>query len=254
LEAQGHPTRVGSRSADLPFDWNDDRTWAPILAGVRSVYISYHPDLAVPGAVEVVDAFMRLAVSMGVRRQVLLTGRGEEEAQRAERALQASGADWTILRASWFAQNFSETFLLDPVLEGTVALPVGDIGEPFVDVDDIADVAVAALTQEGHEGRLYELTGPRLLTFADVVHEIGRARGRPVEFAQIEAEQYAAGLRQHGVPDDFVSLVLYLFTEVLDGRNAYLGDGVQQALGRPARDFGEYARLVAAAGVWESAA
>ncbi|TIM52808.1 MAG: NmrA family transcriptional regulator, partial [Mesorhizobium sp.] len=139
LTAQGLPVRIGSRSGTPPFDWENTTGWEPALDGVGAVYISYYPDLAVPGAAEAVGAFARLAIERGVRRLVLLSGRGEPEAQRAEEMLKASGADWTILRCAWFSQNFSESFLLDPLLAGEVALPVGNVGEPFVDADDIAD-------------------------------------------------------------------------------------------------------------------
>jgi uncharacterized protein YbjT (DUF2867 family) len=250
LTERGIATRIGARSATPSFDWVDRATWAPVLQGARAAYISYQPDLAVPGAVDAVRAFAELALANGVRRLVLLSGRGEEEAQRAEQVIKDSGAEWTILRASWFAQNFSENFLLDAVLGGTVALPVGDVGEPFIDVDDIADVAVAALTEPGHENRLYELTGPRLLSFAQAVDAIAGARGRPVGFVQVTPEQYSEALAQHGVPDDVAGLVLYLFTSVLDGRNAHVTDGVQRALGRQPRDFADYVQGTAATGVW----
>jgi len=249
----GFETRIGSRSAETPFDWNDSDTWLPVLSGINSVYISYQPDLAVPGAVETVKAFTDLAVSCGVQKLVLLSGRGEEEAERGEAVIKASGVNWTILRASWFAQNFSESFLLDAVLSGTIALPVGDIGEPFIDVDDIADVAVAALTETDHDGQLYELSGPRLLTFADIADEIATASGRPVRFVQVTAQQYEDTLKQFGIDKDFMALVMYLLTSVLDGRNAYVTDGVQRALGREPRDFTDYARDTAATGIWAEA-
>jgi uncharacterized protein YbjT (DUF2867 family) len=250
LTALGVPTRVGSRSADPPFDWEDRDTWAPALDGVTAVYVSYYPDLAIEGAADTVAAFARLAVERGARRLVLLSGRGEEEAERAEQLVRDSGADWTILRATWFSQNFDESYFADGVLDGVLALPAGDVPEPFVDADDIADVAVAAFTEPGHVGELYELTGPRLLTFADAVREIAAATGRDVRYEPISIEQFTAALAQQDVPDDVVELLAYLFTEVLDGRNAHLTDGVQRALGRPPRDFGAYARDTAATGVW----
>ncbi len=253
LAERGVETRIGSRTATLPFDWRDPATWASVLKGVDSVYISYHPDLAVPGAVEDVRAFAALAVGLGVKKLVLLSGRGEEEAQRAEAAIKYAGVEWTILRASWFAQNFSENFLLDAVLGGAVALPVGDVGEPFIDVEDIADVAVAALTEEGHGGQLYELTGPRLLTFAEAVDEIAQASRQPVGFQRVTPDQYAEALARHAIPEDVAALVMYLFTTVLDGRNAFVADGVQRALGREPRDFTDYASDTAAAGVWAQA-
>jgi uncharacterized protein YbjT (DUF2867 family) len=251
LAARDLPVRVGSRSGQPPFDWNDRSTWAPALRGVTAVYVSYQPDVAIPGAAETVGAFADLAAASGVRRLVLLSGRGEEGAQRSEDAVRAAYPDATILRASWFCQNFSEGFMLDQVLAGEVALPVTDMPEPFIDIDDIADAAVAALTEDRHAGRLYEMTGPRLLTFADAVAEIGKASGRDARFVPITIDEYLAALAGYGLPDDFLGLLRYLFTEVLDGRNASLGDGVQRALGRQPRDFSDYARDTAATGIWE---
>jgi uncharacterized protein YbjT (DUF2867 family) len=251
LTARGLPTRVGSRSGDPPFDWEDRATWAPALWNVESVYVTYYPDLAVPGASATIRSFAELAVEREVRRLVLLSGRGEEEAQRAELAVQEVDAEWTIVRCSWFNQNFSENYLLDPILSGKVVLPAGDVPEPFVDADDIADVAVAALTENGHAGQLYELTGPRMLTFAEAVGEIAQAARRQVRYVPVSVEQYASVLTAQDVPAEFVSLIIYLFGEVLDGRNAYLADGVQRALDREPRDFADYAHHTAATGVWD---
>ena len=251
LLERGVPVRIGSRSGTPPFDWEDRATWAPALQGARSAYVSFFPDLAVPGASEAIAELARIAVAGGTRRLVLLSGRGEEEAQRAEQELIASGAAWTIVRCSWFSQNFSEDHLRDSVLAGELALPVGDVREPFVDADDIADVAVAALTEDGHGGRLYELTGPRLLTFSEAVGEIAEAADREVRYVPVSVEQYAAMLAEHGVPATFVGLLIYLFSEVLDGRNAHLTDGVQRVLGREPRDFRDYARHTATTGVWD---
>jgi uncharacterized protein YbjT (DUF2867 family) len=217
---------------------------------VTAVYVAYVPDVAVPGAAETVRAFVDDAVAAGVKRLVLLSGRGEDGAERAEAVVRGAGVDWTILRAAWFAQNFSESYLLEPVLLGEVALPVGDMLEPFVDADDIADVAVAALTEPGHSGELYELTGPRLLTFAEAVEAIGRATGRDLTFVSVSMDEYIESMVEQQVPDEYVQLLAYLFTEVLDGRNARLADGVRRALGREPREFAEFARDAAAAGVW----
>lgn len=250
LRALGHPVRLGSRSATPSFDWEDAATWPAALDGVSAVYLSYYPDLAAPGAPEAIAAFVEAALARGVRRLVLLSGRGEHEAQRAEDVLRASGADWTIVRCSWFMQNFSESVFLEPLRAGELALPIGDVPEPFVDADDIADVAVAALTDDRHIGVLYELTGPRLLTFADAVGEIARATGRDIAWTPIAMDDFVAGAAEQGVPPELVGFLQYLFTEVLDGRNAQVADGVQRALGREARDFADYARDAAASGAW----
>lgn len=247
LRAAGRPVRIGSRKGDPAFDWEDRATWAPALEGTSAAYVSYFPDLAVEGAPEAIAAFAQDARAAGVDRLVLLSGRGEEEAQRAEAELQASGADWTIVRCSWFAQSFSEGLFRELIAAGELALPrhIHDIPEPFVDVGDIADVAAAALTEAGHVGRLYELTGPDLLTFPAAIDVIARAAGRPVDYVSIELQQFA-----QSVPPEFAGFLTYLFTEVLDGRNAHLADGVREALGRPARSFQEYAREAAASGAW----
>jgi len=250
LTAQDRPVRIGSRSGGVPFDWEDRATWAPAFDGVGAAYVSYYPDLAAPGAPDAIAALAETALKCDTRRLVLLSGRGEEEAQAAEQALAASGADWTVLRCSWFNQNFSEDYLLDGVLAGHVQLPAGEVGEPFLDADDIADAAAAVLTEDGHVGRLYELTGPRLLTFADAVAAISAATGRSIGYTRVPVEEFSASLTSVGAPDDVVGLLSYLFTSVLDGRNAHVCDGVQQVLGRPARDFADYARDTAATGVW----
>ncbi|MFI6502089.1 NmrA family NAD(P)-binding protein [Nonomuraea typhae] len=244
LEALGHDVRKGSRPA---FDWADDTTWPAIVQDVHAVYITYYPDLAFPGALDRIRVFTDIAVKAGVRRLVLLSGRNEELAQEAEQVVLNAGVDATVVRCSWFMQNFDEGWLLDPVMSGTIALPAGDVTEPFVDVEDIADVATAALTQDGHAGKVYELTGPRLLSFAEAAAEISRATGREIAYVPVTPEEFAAGAIEAGLPEEEAHGLNALFAEVLDGRNESLADGVRQALGRPARDFAEYARQAAPA-------
>lgn len=250
LEATGRPVRLGSRGATPAFDWEDRATWEAALDGIHAVYISFQPDLAVPGALETVQAFTDQAVKSGVSKLVLLSGRGEIEAEQAEQVIQNSGVDWTILRASWFFQNFSEAHFLEPILQGEFVLPVGNIAEPFIDAEDIAEIAVEALTQPGHSSQLYELTGPRALTFAEAVEEIARETKRDIRFATVPPDAYRQALEQEELPAQLIDLVLYLFTTVLDGRNTAVADGVQRALGRPARDFTAYVQRTAATGVW----
>ncbi len=254
LKRRGIETRIGSRSASPAFDWQDPDGWDATLKGAYSVYISYTPDLAVPAAKEAILELVHRAKAHGVKHLVLLSGRGEPDAQACERIVQESGVDWTIVRASWFNQNFSEGEFLQLVLSGNITLPVGHVREPFIDADDIADVAVAALTETGHAGEVYEVTGPRLITFEDVARDIANASGRPVKFVRIPSEDFLQGLRQAGAPDDQIWLLDYLFTNVLDGRNAHLTDGVQRALDRPPKDFSEFAREMAATGLWRNAA
>jgi uncharacterized protein YbjT (DUF2867 family) len=250
LAARGVPVRIGSRSASPPFDWENRGTWPAALRGVDAAYVTYYPDLAAPGASDAIRAFAAVAVASGVRQLVLLSGRGEPEAQRCEQIVQESGLAWTIVRASWFSQNFSENYFVDAVIAGEVALPARNVGVPFVDADDIADVAVAALTDDRHTGQVYEVTGPRSLTYADAIAEIARATGRDIRYVEIGADEYARALRDAGLPQDLVDLIVYLFTDVLVDANTPVADGVSRALGRPPRDFSDYARETAATGVW----
>ncbi|MFE4635823.1 NAD(P)H-binding protein [Streptomyces sp. NPDC056773] len=247
LTALGRPVRIGSRSGEPAFDWNEPASWGPALEGVDRVYVTYYPDLGFPGAAEHVGAFARAAVAAGARRLVLLSGRGEEAAQRSEDALKESGADWTVVRAAWFNQNFDESFFLEPVLAGEIALPTADAVEPFVDTEDIADVVVAVLGDDRHIGRTYELSGPRLLSFAEVAAELSKATGREISYVPVSQEDYRAVLRENGLPEEFVDL----FTLITDGRNAHLVDGVEEVLGRKPRDFADFAREAAGRGVWD---
>ena len=253
LEAMGRPVRSASRRSNPSFDWDREDGWDEALAGVGAIYITYSPDLAMPGATDAIAALVERAKKNNVKRLVILSGRGEEEAQAAERIVQHSGLEWTVVRASWFNQNFSEGAFIDMVHAGAITLPAGDTPEPFVDVDDIADVAVAALTEEGHHGEVYEVTGPRLMSMADIANDLSAATGRSIAFVDVPHEDFVAGLSASGAPRDVVWMLDYLFSTVLDGRNASLTDGVQRALGRQPKDFADYARDVAATGLWNVA-
>ncbi len=243
--------RSVSRSTEVPFDWANQSTWAAALDGIDSAYVSYQPDLALPGAVDAIRAFLLAAKKADVKHVVLLSGRGEEEAEIAEKVLQDSGLDWTVLRASWFMQNFSENYMRDELLSGSLTLPVGPTKEPFIDVDDIADVAVAALTETGHRNKLYELTGPELFSFSDAVSEIARATDKDLSFNSVSYADYEAALREQALPEDVITLLRYLFVELFDGRNASVAHGVEEALGRKPRRFADFARKAAIEGIWE---
>ncbi|MFN4165618.1 MAG: NmrA family transcriptional regulator [Ferrovibrio sp.] len=250
LARRGLPIRIASRAGQSPFDWNRPESWPPALQGIGAVYIAYSPDLAAPGAQDIIQAFTEQAVRQGVGRFVLLSGRGEAAAQRSEQIVLAARASSTILRADWFNQNFSEDFLADSVRRGQVMLPVGAVPEPFIDADDIADVALAALTDARHAGQVYELSGPRALTFEQATLEIARATGRDIGYQQIPLDAFLSAVAGMGADQAYLDLLRFLFTEVLDGRNASPTDGVQRALGRPPHDFADFARDAAASGCW----
>lgn len=253
LAAEGVPVRLASRSTG--FDWTRPDTWAAALAGAAGAYITYYPDLMVKGSADAIEKLAAIALELGVRRLVLLSGRGEVEALRAEEKLIASGTDWTIIRASWFFQNFDEGQFQPLIAAGELALPVEEVGEPFVDTRDIADIAVAAFTNDRHIGKTYEATGPRLLTFSQAVAELNAATGLDVRFVKLTPHEFYKSLEEAAdVPEVVAAILEELFGEVLDGRNEYIGDGVQQALGRPPRDFADYLEDAVARGAWRTAA
>ena len=251
LSAAGHKVKVGSRSASPAFDWEQPETWSQSLKGMDKVYITFQPDLAVPGALEAIEELIRKAKQSEVKKVVLLSGKGEREAELCEQVVIHSGLDYTIVRASWFNQNFSESFFLEPILEGFVALPQAEVKVPYVDTDDIADVAVAALLNEEHNGQIYQLTGPRQLTFREVIREISDATGRDIAFTPIALPAYTQVMKQQGVPADFVWLIEYLFSEVLGNpNNAEITHDIEKVLGRKPKDFSDYVKETVAKGVW----
>ena len=251
LQALGYATRPVSRSTGPAFDWDQPATWRSAIAGTHAAYVTYQPDLAVPGAEATISEFIHVAAEAGLEHIVLLSGRGEAGAERAEQLLINSGLTWNVVRASWFMQNFSESFMLDGILAGELVLPAGDTVEPFIDTDDIADVAVAALTDVGHRNKLFEVTGPRALSFAECIQEIATAIGRPLKYTQVPVDDYINALQDQGVPEAMQWLLHELFTVVFDGRNSRLMPGIEQALGRPATDFSRYVQKTVASGIWD---
>ncbi|WP_327165102.1 NmrA family transcriptional regulator [Streptomyces zaomyceticus] len=250
LAARGVTVRAGSRSGATPFDWEAPETWAPALRGADAAYVAYYPDLAAPGAAEAMRTFGRLVAENGVRRLTLLSGRGEPEAVVAEEALRAAaeGVELTVVRAAFFAQNFSEGLLAEGVAEGAVVFPAGDTAEPFVDVDDVADVVVETLTADGHAGRVHELTGPRPVGFAEVAADIARASGRPVVYEAVSEADYTELLTGFGLPAPEAAWLASLFTTLLDGHNSSVTDGVKRVLGREPRSFTTFADATWASG------
>lgn len=254
LRSRGVPTRAASRSGETRFDWNDRATWPAVLRDVRAAYLvaPEDPDLA--------GEFVKTATAAGVERFVALSGRGVDVwAQRegadqsmiaTEQAVRDSGAEWAIMRANNFAQNFSEDLYHAPLLAGRLALPTGGVPEPFVDADDLAEVAAVLLTEDGHAGRTYELSGPRALGYAEAVDMIARASGRQMRFVELTPAQYEAELRASGVEDPWIGLLSSLFEVTREGILAEPVDGVRQVLNREPTDFESYVAAAVAAGAW----
>jgi uncharacterized protein YbjT (DUF2867 family) len=246
------PVTIGSRSANPAFDWENPAKWPEVLNGISKVYITFQPDIAVPSSVAAIQGFVAAAKRSGVKQLVLLSGRGEKEAQVCENIIINSGMDWTIVRASWFMQNFSEGFLLDSILGDHVVLPIINAKEPFVDTDDIADVVVQAITSDSHSKKIYELTGPELLSFENAVSKIAGITKRNISYHEVPMDEYVTILETYGLPGDFIALIKYLFTEVLDGRNESVINDIEKVLGKKAGTFESYVAKTFQTGVWNN--
>ncbi|WP_436517074.1 NAD(P)H-binding protein [Ekhidna sp. To15] len=251
LKKRGIEPRLGSRNASPSFDWTDKDTWVDTLKGIEKMYVTFYPDLAVPGAQEAIESLTYLALEMGVKKIVLMSGKGETEAEACEQLIINSGLDYTIVRASWFNQNWSESFFLEPILSGQVALPVSDVPIPFVDANDIAEVATEALLNDTYNKQILEVTGPELITFKDAIDHIAKASGQSLLLHEITLEQYLDGLTAAEVPKDFIWLIEYLFSHVLTNpNNQTVVHDIEKVLGRKAKSFEEYARETAKTGIW----
>lgn len=252
LEKLNLDIRSGSRQADIPFDWEDSTTWAKALEDVSKVYITFQPDLAIPTARESMRHLTLEARKAGVQKLVLLSGRGEKEAELCEQEVIQSGIAYSIVRASWFMQNFSESFFAEGILGGELVVPEVKALEPFIDVNDIADVVVECLLNERHNNNTYSITGPELLSFKQCSWIISEHVGREINFKEVPLSHYISAMQQQGYPQEVTWLIDYLFREVLDGRNESLTTDLEEILGRKAGTFKEFAALSAASGAWNT--
>jgi uncharacterized protein YbjT (DUF2867 family) len=235
----------GAADGVLPvrFDWADRATWAPALQGAEALYI-VGPYAHPPGETLVADL---LAEATDTARVVLLSVIGAdrlpEQAMMAhwERAVRASGKDWTILHPNWFFQNFGTGFL--PALRdrGVLELPAADAAVSFVDTRDIGEVAAAALTEDGHAGRILTITGPEILTPAQAVAILGEAAGRTLAYRAVDPEQAEANARAAGAGERTIVSQRGLFQVMRDGGNAAVTDVVQRITGRAPRTLAQYA-------------
>ncbi|GAB2841077.1 Rossmann-fold NAD(P)-binding domain-containing protein [Lentzea nigeriaca] len=233
-ELLGQAGRPASRSSATKFDWTAPSTWEPALADTTAVYV------VPPENPALLAEFVALAVKLGVTRFVLLSMRGAPDDDPFEEAIKSSGVEWTILRPTWFMQNFDEDLFAAPVRHGELAVPAGQGIHPFIDVLDIAEVAVVAVTEAGHAGQTYDLSGPESLSFAEMLARIVEVTGDPVLYTDVAPDEFAASMRALGYPDEIADLVTMLLVRIRTGAEAHLSDGVQRVLGREPRTFADY--------------
>ncbi|THV26532.1 NAD(P)H-binding protein [Glycomyces paridis] len=257
LREAGHDVRAVSRSTEIPFDWHDDATWGPALDGVGAAYL-IAPDEPFPA-----DAFAAAAAKAGVRRLVGQSGRRIHVVTEAaglshdaigmhavQVAVQGSGLEWTVLQPNNFNQNFSEGDYHGSLLAGELVLPSEGIVEPFIDVEDIAAVAAAVLTEDGHHGKVYELSGPAAVSFDEAVATIAAASGTDIAFHAVDPDGYAAAMRAEGLPEPLILFLDLMFRVMREGAIADPADGVARVLGREPVAFADWAARAAAEGAW----
>jgi uncharacterized protein YbjT (DUF2867 family) len=237
LREQGQDVRVASRgdSGDVRFDWHDESTWPAALAGVDGVFI-VGPGSATDWSPKL-RALLMTAHEAGVRNAVLLSARGVEfhpegAVALAEQVLREGPLAWTILRPTHFAQNFTEAMFV-PDAAGEVRAPVADARHPFVDVQDIAEVAAAALTDPAHDGKI---SGPEAIAFADAAQAVGGT------YVPEPRETHIAALRAAGTPEGYVTWRMAMLDGIARGDDAYISNGVHETLGRPATPLHEALR------------
>ncbi|MGK8524882.1 NAD(P)H-binding protein [Nocardia asteroides] len=257
LVARGVRVRAASRNPGparagvepVRFDWADRSTWAAALQGIDVLYVV--GPYAVPGEPGLVGDL--LAAAPHARKVVLLSVLGVDQLPEAipmaawEADVRASGKEWTILRPNWFQQNFGEGFAASLRDNGALALPTAGAVVSFVDTRDIAEVAAAALTEEGHAGKVHIVTGPEALTFRQVTQTLGEAAGRELRYTDLTDGQFADGLRTAGLDERSISWQRGLFQLIRDGGNAVSTDTVERITGHPARTLKSYAQEHAAA-------
>jgi uncharacterized protein YbjT (DUF2867 family) len=252
LRAAGHHVRAASRSAEVRFDWADPRTWPAVADGAGALY------LVAPEDPSPLPSFVDLVQEAGVKRVVLLSGRGVEAwgdrygraVAAAEDVVRGSDLDWTIIRANNFMQNFTEDLWHAPLLAGRLGLPTAGVPEPFVDVDDVAAVAARLLATDGYAGRTIDLTGPTALTFAEAVATIAAAAGRSIRYDELTPAAYAEELRAAGVGEEWVAELSGMFEILREGHLAAPATGVEDVLGRPPRSFVGWVAHIAPTGAW----
>lgn len=254
LRMRGVPVRATSRSSATASDWSEPAGWDEALRDIEAVYV-VPPAVAGP-----VHEFVDRAGAAGVRRLVLQSGHAADswgdsafgrDMLSAENAVRGGPLEWTVLRPANFDQNFDEELHHAPLLAGGLALPVGDVPEPFIDIEDVADVAALVPTEPGrHADAVYELTAPRSLTFAEAVELIASASGLPLTYRQISPSEYTETLMQQGLDEATAGTVAAMFEVLGRGVLADTSDQVATLLGRPPRTFEDYVVRAASASAW----
>ncbi|MFI0351922.1 NAD(P)H-binding protein [Actinomadura sp. 9N407] len=252
LTALGHTVKAAARRPTAPagarpvrFDWYDPATFDEALRGTDRIYLV--PPIGSPDPAAVMLPFLERARAAGVRRAVLLSSSAIPAGGPAVGQVHAALADvideWAVLRPSWFMQNFTDQHLhADSIRkEGTIMTATGTGRVGFVDADDIAAVAVHALTDATAPGPDLVITGPQALSYDDIAATISQVMGRPVRHRVLTYEQMRDRLATE-IPEEFAALLARLDRSIAEGAEDRVTRTVERVTGRPPRTFSDFAR------------
>lgn len=261
LKARGARFKVGTRSPDklkgqgveaVLFDWEKPETFGPALQGVEKVFILTPVS---DKQTEYTQALVDAAKKAGVKHIVKLSVMGADQEpgialgrlhRSSEKAIEKSGIAWTMLRPTFFMENFINFYGADPKKDSTVYAAHGDGKAVWVDGRDVGEVAAAVLTSKGHEGKVYDLTGPEALGDAEVVSILGQALGRKYSYVAVPDEAARKAMTDMQMPAWLVEGFMELNMLIKNNWVATPATGVKDVLGRPPRSFKEYAKDYAA--------
>lgn len=258
LTEEGHGVKCASRSGAAPggaegcrFDWYAAESHGAALDGVGSIYLI--APLGAPDPLQVMQPFIETAIARGVGRFVLLSSSLLEEGGPAmgmvHAFLRQCAPQWAVLRPSWFMQNF----VIDPHLtsicsEGAIYSATDDGLVPFIDAEDIAEVALHALTDARPTANDLLITGPQAISYDQVAATIGGVVGRPVRHVRLTAEQLAKRFEDAGIPAEYATMLAGLDRAIAAGAEARTTDIVEKVTGHPPASFESFAQ--AHAGQW----
>jgi len=231
------PPGTGPADEWVAFDFEKPETWGDALAGVDALFLLRPPQLSRVGPVR---AFVDAAGRVGVDRCVVLSVLGAERNpllphRRIERHVAASALRWTFLRPSFFTQNLVEVHG-DALARGEIPVPAGDGRTSFVDARDVAAVAAVALTEPGHAGVAYDLTGPEALTYDEVAAVASDVLGSPVTYTDPSLPRFVVRELRRGRPLGFTLVMSGIYTTARLGLAGRVTGAVERVLGRPPRD------------------
>jgi uncharacterized protein YbjT (DUF2867 family) len=258
LDCAGVPARAASRRPEavkapaaelVPFDLHAPETFLGTVEGVERMYLIVPERLR--DVTRLTRRFLEFAAGAGVRRVVYLSGLGMEELEHApprqvEHIVTGMFPEWCLLRPNWFMQNFSHgRFHDDIVRHDRIVAPVGDARVSFIDVEDVAAAAQAALTATDGHNAAFPLTGSASLTFGEVAEKISEVAGRKIAYQALDMEDPDL-LVKMGIPGANPVMVATLYNRVRRGAEAAIRDGLPTLTGTTPGTFAEFAKRNAA--------